>query len=87
MRRHYDARQESKYTSIEGNCRRDKIMELKQKLGAQQQLFVASSTQSQRAVKASFAVAHIIAKSGKPFAEGELVKEGMSCCCGRHYVS
>ena len=75
MRRPYDAKHASKYASIEGNCRRDKIIQLKQKLGVQQQLFVASSNQSQCAVKARFAVAHIIAKSGKPFAEGELVKE------------
>jgi hypothetical protein len=57
--------------------RHQKVEEMKRSLVSQQTMFKKVIAQSEAAVKASFIVAAEIAKSGRPFNEGEFVKKCM----------
>lgn len=53
----------------------DKFKILKQNLLAQQSIFTKRSRQNESLIKASFQVARTLAIAGKPFTDGEIVKE------------
>ncbi|KAM4620367.1 general transcription factor II-I repeat domain-containing protein 2 [Polymixia lowei] len=58
-----------------------KVEELKRNLTSQQTFFTKAKSPSEAAVKASFIVAGEIAKSGRPFSEGEFLKNCMTKVC------
>lgn len=74
VRRHYETKHKSKFCNLSGKLKEDKIASLKNSLSSQRQIFKNQTRQNEAAVKASFKVSHILAKAGKPFTEGQLVK-------------
>ena len=78
VKRHYGTHHKDKYDSLQGQMRADKLAKLKSGLLAQQNTFVRQSQVNQASQRASFRVAHLIARRNKPFTEGEFVKECMN---------
>lgn len=77
MKRHYQSKHEDygkNLSELELNKRAD---ELVRRLKQQQTVFVRQSNIQEAATKASFMVAHMLAKRNKPFSDGEFVKECM----------
>ena len=70
-----------KYKHLDTTQRLQKVEELKRSLVSQQAMFTKAKSQSEAAVKASFIVAAEIAKSSRPFTEGEFVKNCMIKVC------
>lgn len=75
LRRHYET--STKHTEQ----RLQKVEELKRNLKSQQAMFTKAKSQSKAAVKASFIVAEEVAKSARPFTEGDFVKNCMLKVC------
>ncbi|XP_068118264.1 general transcription factor II-I repeat domain-containing protein 2-like [Hyperolius riggenbachi] len=75
LRRHYETRHKDKYDCLVGQVRKDKILKLKNLLSTQQNTFVKQKQLNISSLRASFHVAKLIARTGKPFTEGEFVKE------------
>lgn len=77
LRRHYETRPQhkDKYDCLVGQVRKDKILKLKNVLATQQNTFVKQKQLNISSLRASFQVAKLIARTGKPFTEGEFVKE------------
>lgn len=75
IKRHYDTKHSGKYSALEGHFRSDKVNELKSKINCQQSLFTRANKESENSVRVSYMIAEKIAKRGKPFADGEFVKE------------
>ncbi|XP_065444398.1 general transcription factor II-I repeat domain-containing protein 2A-like [Chrysemys picta bellii] len=81
LRRHYEMKHENKFKNLSAGQKLQKVEELKKNLTSQQTFFTKAKSQSEAAVKASFIVAEEIAKSGRPFTEGEFVKNCMMKVC------
>lgn len=81
LRRHFETTHQQRYGAMDGEQRLQKVTELKRNIQQQQNMFNRGKTQSEGAVKASFIIAEEIAKSGKPFTEGEFVKNCMIKVC------
>ncbi|XP_072900750.1 general transcription factor II-I repeat domain-containing protein 2-like [Hemitrygon akajei] len=81
VRRHYETKHHDKYKHLDKKQKLQKVEELKRSLASQQAMFTKAKTQSEAAVKASFIVAAEIAKSARPFTEGEFVKNCMMKVC------
>ena len=81
IRRHYETKHQDKYKDLDTAQRSQKVMEMKRGLVSQQKMFTKATTQSEAAVKASYIVAEEIAKSARPFIEGEFVKKCMMKVC------
>ncbi|XP_035500193.1 general transcription factor II-I repeat domain-containing protein 2-like [Scophthalmus maximus] len=80
IRRHYETKhQELQNLNAEEKIQR--VKELKKNLRFQQTFFTRAKSQSEAAVKASFIVAQEIAKSARPFTEGEFLKSCMMKVC------
>uniref|UniRef100_A0A8C8SQM6 SPIN-DOC-like zinc-finger domain-containing protein n=1 Tax=Pelusios castaneus TaxID=367368 RepID=A0A8C8SQM6_9SAUR len=75
LRRHYETRHKDKYDCLVGQVRKDKILKLKNGLTTQQNAFVKQKQLNISSLRASFQVAKLIARTGRPFVEGEFVKE------------
>ncbi|XP_069476356.1 general transcription factor II-I repeat domain-containing protein 2-like [Ambystoma mexicanum] len=75
LRRHYESQHKDKYDCLVGEVRKDKILKLKNTLTAQQNTFVKQKQLNISSLRASFQVAKLIARTGRPFVEGEFVKE------------
>ncbi|KAM8977132.1 general transcription factor II-I repeat domain-containing protein 2-like [Pelodytes ibericus] len=75
LRRHYDTQHKDKYDCLVGEVRKDKILKLKNTLTTQQNTFVKQKQLNISSLRASFQVAKLIARTGRPFVEGEFVKE------------
>ncbi|XP_069469912.1 general transcription factor II-I repeat domain-containing protein 2-like [Ambystoma mexicanum] len=75
LRRHYETQHKDKYDCLVGEVRKDKILKLKNTLTAQQNTFVKQKQLNISSLRASFQVAKLIARTGRPFVEGEFVKE------------
>ena len=82
LKRHYDTEHKTKFDCLEGESRKNKIINLKSSLKNQQNTFKVVTDKSESAVRASYKVAEIIAKHGRPFTDSELVKECLSYCGG-----
>lgn len=74
LKRHYVQKHDSKFGKYQGECRKDKILELKKGFLAQQSFFNPTATQTDAQVEASYVVANLIAKYSKPFTDGEFIK-------------
>ena len=83
LRRHHET--SKKHTDKDKNMdteqRLQKVEELKRGLKSQQDLLTKAKSQSEAAVKASFFVAEEVAKSARPFTEGEFIKNCMLKVC------
>uniref|UniRef100_A0A8C8SFM5 Uncharacterized protein n=1 Tax=Pelusios castaneus TaxID=367368 RepID=A0A8C8SFM5_9SAUR len=75
LRRHYETRHKDKYDCLVGQVRKDKILKLKNGLTTQQNAFVKQKHLNISSLRASFQIAKLIARTGRPFVEGEFVKE------------
>ncbi|XP_070256829.1 general transcription factor II-I repeat domain-containing protein 2-like [Myotis yumanensis] len=75
LRRHYQTQHKDKYDCLVGEVRKDKILKLKNTLTTQQNTFVKEKQLNISSLQASFHVAKLIACTGRPFVEGEFVKE------------
>ena len=80
IKRHYSTKHPTLH-SLKGQIRKDKIQKLTANLKKQQQIFHKQRTQLDNVVKASFIVSSKVAKSLKPFADGEFIKECMLEVC------
>lgn len=58
-----------------GDARKQKINALKLSVTKQQNVFKVQVQNSESTIRASLRVAEILAKSGRPFTDSELVKE------------
>lgn len=74
IQRHYETNHCSKYNNIQGQLRQDKIREMIKSLKKQQMTFTKIREINDSAVKTSFIIANEIAKSSKPFSDGEFIK-------------
>lgn len=74
IRRHYDSRHACKYSKLTGKLRSDKVHIMKKNLTSQRQIFTKRTQQNKSTLRASFQVVHILAKAGKPFTDGQLIK-------------
>lgn len=74
VKRHYETKHQSfeSYTDAE---RDQKVKQLAAALSAQQQQFFRANKAQENSTLASYEVAHLIAWHGKPFTDGEFVKE------------
>ncbi|XP_042286459.1 general transcription factor II-I repeat domain-containing protein 2-like [Thunnus maccoyii] len=81
IRRHYETKHHDKYKDMDMTQRHQKVEEMKRSLVSQQTMFKKAISQSEAAVKASFIVAAEIAKSARPFNEGEFVKKCIMKVC------
>ncbi|UYV69078.1 EPM2AIP1 [Cordylochernes scorpioides] len=75
MKRHYETKHSQNYSKYTGIVRTEKFEALKRGLKSQQSLFTKVKTEQEAATRASFRVALEIAKRGKPFTDGEMIKE------------
>ncbi|UYV80144.1 EPM2AIP1 [Cordylochernes scorpioides] len=74
MKRHYETKHYQNYSKYTGIVRTEKFEALKRGLKSQQSLFTKVKTEQEAATRASFRVALEIAKRGKPFTDGEMIK-------------
>ena len=82
VHRHYESRHKAKYGCLQGQVRTDKIAKLKNGLASQQNTFVKMSQLNKSYVRASFLVSKLIASTGRPFSEGEFVKQCLITVAG-----
>ncbi|XP_059147647.1 uncharacterized protein LOC131935278 [Physella acuta] len=75
LRRHHQSKHQGKYAQLEGKVRAKTYSKLKNQLTSQRTLINKSSNENEALKKASYNVAYVLAKSGKPFTDGEVVKE------------
>ncbi|UYV60154.1 EPM2AIP1 [Cordylochernes scorpioides] len=75
MKRHYETKHSQNYSKYTGIVRTEKFEALKCGLKSQQSLFTKVKTEQEAPTRASFRVALEIAKRGKPFTDGEMIKE------------
>ena len=76
LKRHFE-KNHTTYQQLVGEKRAQKIENLQKEFVAQQSMFKKSNQESQASTHASYVVAYEIAKRGKPFSEGEFVKDCM----------
>ena len=74
LKRHYTSFHKS-YRSFDSLERKNELKKLKASLASQRNIFHRAKNISENATYASYEVAHLIAKHGKPFSGGEFVKE------------
>ena len=77
IRRHYESKHSSAYSQFTGKLRSDKLETLKKNLSSQQFVFKRKKAENEAATRASFRTVHLLAKHGKPFTDGDLVKSCM----------
>ncbi|KAL3864044.1 hypothetical protein ACJMK2_005756 [Sinanodonta woodiana] len=75
LRRHHQRKHQEKYVQLEGKVRSENFSKLQNQLISQRTLFSKFSNENEFLTKASYKVAYVLAKSGKPFTDGEVVKE------------
>ena len=75
IKRHYSKKHASKFDGVVGQTRTDRINSLKQSIAGQQSFFKVANQSSEAATRVSFLIAETIAKKGKPFSDGQFVKD------------
>ncbi|XP_073672245.1 general transcription factor II-I repeat domain-containing protein 2-like [Paramisgurnus dabryanus] len=75
VKRHYEAKHANSYQKFSDSEREDKVKQLEASLVSQQRLFIRAKESNENITRASYEVAVLIAKHGKPFSEGEFVQE------------
>ena len=78
--RYYD-KKHSSYRKLEGQLRLDNLESLKRKVSGQQSLMKTRFYSSDSATTVSFLISKAIAKNGKPFSDGELIKDCLQIFC------
>ena len=81
VNRHYTTKHAVSYDKFKGQFRIDKIELLKKTFPAQQSVMKTKVISSYSATKMSFLMAEAIAKSGKPFCTGDLLKNCLKIFC------
>ena len=81
VNRHYATKHAVSYDKFKGQFRIDKIELLKKTFLAQQSVMKTKVISSYSATKISFLMAEAIAKSGKPFCTGDLLKNCLKIFC------
>ncbi|XP_065675641.1 general transcription factor II-I repeat domain-containing protein 2A-like [Hydra vulgaris] len=81
VNRHYTTKHAVSYDKFKGQFRIDKIELLKKTFLAQQSVMKTKVISSYSATKISFLMAEAIAKSGKPFCTGDLLKNCLKIFC------
>ncbi|KAL3968683.1 KRAB domain-containing zinc finger protein [Sarotherodon galilaeus] len=75
IRRHYETKHAATYNKLTGSERAEKVKQLQAALASQQRFFTRACETHENITKASYEVAMLIAKHGKPFTEGTFVKD------------
>ena len=83
LRRHHETKHADQAKDMDMEQRLQKVEELKRGLKSRQALFRKAKSQSEAAVKASFILAEEIAKSARPFTEGDFIKNCMLKVCDK----
>lgn len=72
---HYNTHKDHKYFKLEGEARKVVLQKLKDEKQKQRQFFQAAIRPGNNATEATYKVAYILGKKGKPFSDVEIVKE------------
>ena len=72
--RHYQTKHAAQYSKLTENERFLKLESLKQNASSQRNLFVKIKNDNEAVTKVSLRIAHLLAKKGKPYTDGELIK-------------
>ena len=75
MRRHFQSKHQEKYAQLEGEVRAESFSKLQNQITSQRTLFSKLMNENESLTKASYRVAYVLAKSGNPLTDGEVVKE------------
>jgi hypothetical protein len=73
IRRHYETKHKTTFSKFTEKLRLDKL--LQNNFSSQQLLFKKQKNINEAATKASFRISHLLAKRGKTFSDGSLIKE------------
>ena len=76
LKRHYETKH-SNYADLTGTSRLEKITKLKSSFKSQTSLMVNQTSETEKSVRASYAICGELAKQMKPFTEGEFIKKCM----------
>ena len=82
VKRHYETLHEAKYAEFIGKSRENLVTKLKSSLSAQQNTFIKFVAQNKKFVIASYMIAEKIARSARPFTDGEFVRVYAGGCKG-----
>ena len=74
IKRHYCTKHSASYDSIVGQLRVDKMHQLKKSLSKQQEVFHGYKKDTELVTKLSFKISEAIAEKGKPYSDGEFIK-------------
>ena len=75
IKRHYETKHIQYYSKYTGSLRKEKFEALKRDLKSQQSFLMKTNTEQEAATRASYRVALEIAKRGKLFTDGEIIKD------------
>ncbi|KAL4127519.1 hypothetical protein QTP88_011686 [Uroleucon formosanum] len=75
IRRHYETKHKTTFSKFTEKLRLDKLQSLQNNFSSQQLLFKKQKKINEAATKASFRISHLLAKRGKAFSDGSLIKE------------
>ncbi|XP_076064373.1 general transcription factor II-I repeat domain-containing protein 2-like [Oratosquilla oratoria] len=75
IRRHYESKHGSSYSHITGAERTKKFESFQHSLHSQQAFFSKKKSENETSTRASYKVAYVLAKKGKPFTDGSIIKE------------
>ena len=75
MRRHYQTMHKDEYDGYKGEVRKEKLKGMKSSLCKQRSMLANINLSNKNAVRASFALSEMIAKSSRPFTKGLFIKE------------
>ena len=75
LRRHYQSKHQANYSKLAGKLRAEKFAKLPHQLTSQRCLLTKCKNANESLTRASYKVAYVLAKHGKPFADGEIVKD------------
>ncbi|XP_066471476.1 EPM2A-interacting protein 1-like isoform X1 [Tiliqua scincoides] len=77
LRRHYETRHKITYADFTGQQRLEAFEIMQRNLLSQQAAFTQRKTENEALTRASYKIAYALAKRGKPFTDGELIKACM----------
>jgi hypothetical protein len=69
---HYQTKHSAQYSQLTGKERSQKLETLKRSISLQRSFFTKTKIENKAVSKVSLRVAHLLAKEGKPFTDGEL---------------
>ncbi|PNF38074.1 hypothetical protein B7P43_G18375, partial [Cryptotermes secundus] len=76
IRHHYDTKHASTFSQFKEKQRSDKFESLR-RLCSQQDLFTKATPENEALTLVSYNVTYVLAKKGKPFTDGNIIKECM----------